>query len=123
MSINQSTIISHNGKRIFFSDYTNLSGEAFVNCINRHHKHQMEFIESENDTILVLTDVTGANGDREAIVCFKEKTQVAEKHIRKSAVIGVIGIQKVLLKGVNRFSRLNSKIFDSREDALQWLVE
>ncbi|MBN2342558.1 MAG: hypothetical protein JXX29_10930 [Deltaproteobacteria bacterium] len=128
MNRNQSSIITHNGKRIFFSDYTQLHGEEFVECIHRHHAHQMEFIQSEGANsegpgILVLTDVEGAMGCREVISCFKEKTKIAGKYIDKSAVIGLDGIQKLLLKGVNKFSNLNSRVFDSREEALDWLTK
>ena len=123
MNRNPSTIISYKGKNIFFSDYTHIPPEEFVDCINRHHQHQMEFIESQSTGILVLTDVTGSMANREVISCFKEKTKVAGSHIRKSAIIGVEGIQKLMLRGVNKFSRLNTRDFDTREEALDWLVE
>ena len=123
MNRNLSTIISYKGKDIFFSDYTHMPEDAFVECINRHHEHQMAFIDTQKSAILVLTDVTGSLATREIMSCFKEKTKVAGKHIKKSAVIGVEGIQKLLLRGVNKFSSLETQAFDTREEALDWLVE
>jgi len=123
MNRNLSTIISHKGEQIFFSDYTHVPPEEFVDCIHRHHNHQMEFIDSQETRILVLTDVTGSLATRDVMNCLKEKTKVAGKHIRKSAVVGVEGIQKLLLRGVNKFSRLDTRAFDTREEALDWLVQ
>ncbi|HEX7833261.1 MAG TPA: hypothetical protein VF787_26630, partial [Thermoanaerobaculia bacterium] len=43
-------------------------------------------------------------------------------HVKKHAVIGVRGIQRILAAAVARFSREPLYLFDAIEDARDWLV-
>jgi hypothetical protein len=38
-------------------------------------------------------------------------------------VIGISGLQRLIYEAVQRFSQRNIPVFDSREEALTWLVK
>ena len=59
----------------------------------------------------------------DAMDIMKGLTAKTKSHVHKRAVIGVIGVQKVLLKAVNRFSGQETVPFDSVDKALDWLVK
>lgn len=48
---------------------------------------------------------------------------VFKKHMKCSAVLGISGLKKILFDGYNRATgSTNVKAFNSREEALDWLV-
>ena len=42
--------------------------------------------------------------------------------ISKSAILGINKPKAILLRGVNLFSKLDVRAFDTKEEALDWLV-
>ena len=55
------------------------------------------------DSVLSLADVSGTYGTAENMKIIKGITAKTKTHIHKRAVIGIVGVQKVLLKAVNQF--------------------
>jgi uncharacterized protein related to proFAR isomerase len=116
-------IIKHRGKTVYYSDYTGMKDEAALDTIRSHYNQHRKFIDAGATDMLFLTNVENAVADRAIMKLFKETTQKNASHTKRSAVIGVEGIQKVLLNGVIRASGMNTKAFSSREEALDWLAE
>jgi hypothetical protein len=52
----------------------------------------------------------------------RKLTSKTKPHVHKRAIIGVNGVQKVLLKALNQFTGQESVAFDDNETALEWLV-
>ena len=54
----------------------------------------------------------------------EEQGKEIEPRIEKSAMIGIEGIRHILIAAYNRVTGAGSvqKLFDSREEALEWLV-
>jgi hypothetical protein len=48
--------------------------------------------------------------------------EVIERKTKKGALIGVMGIKKLLLKGYNIFTGGSLKAFNNEESALEYLV-
>jgi len=107
------------GKKILINDYSNLTNEEVLERI----KINEELIPSLGmDDILLLVDVTNDKGTAEIISSFKHIAKLIQPYIKKGAIVGITGIQKVLLKAVNRFSNLGLVPCDSREEAMNYLV-
>lgn len=110
----------HQGKKIFYADYSHMGLEEL--------KAEIASVEAilcsmPNNSVLSLADVSGTYGTPDAMKIIKGITAKTKSHVHKRAVIGVIGVQKVLLKAVNQFSGQETVPFDSIDKALDWLVK
>jgi hypothetical protein len=116
-------IVNHRGARIIDSDYSGLTGEPLNACIHEHNEEIWKLINLGEKNIRFLTDVTNTIGDRDTVKIFKETSKKHEPYTKKSAVVGVVGVQKVLLHAVNVFSDLKTLPFNTREEALDYLAQ
>jgi len=112
--------IEHAGHRILLHDYSNLSGDEYTNAI---HDRVASLTGSGLTDVLLLLDVTESFVSKDALAAFKQAGVDVRPHVSKIAVIGITGLQKYLLHLINQFSAVDAKPFDSRAEALDWLVE
>jgi hypothetical protein len=79
------------------------------------------------DSMLILSDFTGASFDAEAIRVMKETAVFNKPYVRKSACVGNTkvrpGFSRNLAELVGGFSRRELPGFQSRGDALSWLTK
>jgi len=116
-------IVHHRGVKIIDSDYSGLTGEPLNVCIQQHNNEIWELITLGEKNIRFYTDVTNTIADRDTVKIFKETSKKHEPYTKKSAVVGVVGIQKVLLQAVNLFSDLKTVPFTTRDEAMDWLSQ
>ena len=116
------TWIEHRGHRIWFADYSGLAGETFVRAI---HDTQQAFTSQNrpDGSGLILNDIDDAVIDTPALSALKETGVNVEPYVKKVAVIGVVGLKRMFLNIAVRFTGLTIQAFESRESALDWLVE
>ncbi|MFH1459561.1 MAG: STAS/SEC14 domain-containing protein [Candidatus Omnitrophota bacterium] len=113
--------IVYKNKRILFHDYSGIrgfqgEGEQLAQEVN-------EFVEKLTEyNILELVDVRNSFGDLESVKRLKEISKRLKPRIKKSAVIGVSGIKKVILDAINTFSERKIKPFKTEEEAKEWLI-
>jgi hypothetical protein len=114
--------ITHRGKQIMHSDYTNfemdLHGlQAEVNAVD-----DMICREPDN-SVLLLVDVSNTTTTVEVVELFKKSSARTTNHLHKVAVVGLSGIRRMLLDVISRFSGQQMTIFDNVEAAKDWLVQ
>jgi hypothetical protein len=112
--------MTHKGKKVFYADYSHLSPEEL--------KAEVASVlpilcSAPKDSVLSLADVRGTYGTPEAMNIIKGITAKTKSYVHKRAVIGIVGVQKVLLKAVNQFSGQETVPFDNVDKALDWLVK
>lgn len=112
-------IIQHRGKTIIIQNYTGLTGRAYIDAI--------EFNQNAGKTLdinkkRILIDVTDSVVDKDVMKAFKSVSKTASSEISRIAIIGVSGIQRMLLRTVATFSQLQVSSFDNRDKALEWLA-
>jgi Holliday junction resolvasome RuvABC endonuclease subunit len=112
--------MTHRGKKVFFAEYSHMSIEEL-----RTEVAAVEPVlcSMPKDSVLSLADVRGTYGTHDAINVLKGVTAKTKSHVHKRAVVGVTGVQKILLKAVNQFSGQETVAFDSMDEALEWLVK
>jgi hypothetical protein len=112
--------MTHNGKNIFFADYSHMTIDDLKAEIA-----QVEplLCSQPKNSVLCLADVTGSYASPDAVKITKELTAKTNYHVHKRAVIGVVGVQKALLKAITQFSEHETASFGSIESALEWLVQ
>jgi hypothetical protein len=111
--------MTHKGKKVFYADYSHMSLEEL--------KAEVTSVEPilcsmPKDSVLSLADVSGTYGTPEVMKILKGLTAKTKSHVHKRAVVGVVGVQKVLLKAVNQFTGQETVPFNSVDKALDWLV-
>ena len=109
----------YQGHEILLDDYKNVLPEQFPSLINR--MTELTF-ESGKKDILLIVDVTGAYANKETVNAFTESGKKSKPILKKTAVVGITGIKKILLNAVNKFSGVNAKAVSSMEDAKEWLI-
>jgi hypothetical protein len=73
-------------------------------------------------SVIALADVTGTTASAGAVKLFKESAAQTKPFIERQALIGIHGMKRYLAQTVTQFSGQPMKVFDTKEDALNWLV-
>ena len=112
--------MTHKGKKVFYADYSNQT----VDGLRKEAEEVAPVLcGMPLSSALVLADVRGTFGTREVMDILKKLTSKTQPHVYKRAVVGVSGVQTVLLKALNKFTGRETVPFNTIEKALDWLVE
>ena len=112
--------ISHKGNKILYVKYTGLSPEAMRDQVK---SATQTIIDTKSDQNLVLTDMQECFVDEAFLELSKQQGKLSLPHCSKSAIVGLTGVKKLLLKGVNAFTPKAREPFDTIEEAKEWLVK
>ena len=113
--------IEHRGRRILLLDYVGIYDPQEALAAVRH---SMEVVAAEPPkSLVILTDVTSSRYNAEVLQAMKEMAARNEPHVKVSAVVGVTGLLRIAYQAVMLFSKRNIRMFPSRPEALDWLVE
>ena len=111
--------IEHKGVQIFFIDFSNCPIEEAHEVI----KASLPQIRGNPEkTVLTMTYTDGGRFDSEIISSLKEFTRGNEPYVKAAAVVGVTGLQKVVLDAVSFFSKREFATFDDMEKAKEYLI-
>ncbi|HEY3316313.1 MAG TPA: hypothetical protein VGL40_13675 [Bacillota bacterium] len=112
--------IEHKGKRMMRLDFSHSGdGRAIFGAMDE--AKQLISKEPPN-SVLTVTDVTGAHYDGEMAAAMKEFTAFNKPYVKAAAVVGVTGLLKILYSAVVRFSGRQLVLFDDLEAAKEWLA-
>src|SRR5258708_24568990 len=94
--------ISHEGKQILLIDFSNCSaGEVGEVC-----RRVPEVVTKlPRNSVLILSDFTGASVDKEAIQAMKESAVFYKPHFNKTAWMGAENFPPAFAESLRRFSR------------------
>jgi len=112
--------ITHAGKRVLLIDNSGCSSREIV----ENYTECQRIVTAEPlDTMLTLSDFTGAEVDRAALVRMKEVAVLDRPHVRRAALVGIEGLPDAYYRSLMSFSVREFPTFKTREEALDWLVE
>jgi hypothetical protein len=74
------------------------------------------------NSVLTLTDVTGSQFNNAVRDGLEALTLHNKPYVKAGAVVGVTGLRKVLYTVVMKFSGRNLPVFDTQDEAKEWLV-
>lgn len=112
--------ILHKGKKILYINYSGLSIEEQLDLIREATQILLDSGSEEN---LTLTDIRGITISSEFVNFAKEMGKKSGLVTKKAAVLGIEGLKKFILYGVNRISGNIRQPFNTIEEAKDWLVE
>jgi hypothetical protein len=112
--------ITHRRKQILLVDLSNCSASELEKTV----RALPELVTTQpRGSVLILSDFTGASFDAEAIRTMKETAVFDKPYIKKSAWVGAENIPTALSAELRKFSRRDFPAFETRDDALTWLVK
>jgi len=111
--------ISYRGKQILMVNLANLSAAEVEKTV----RAVPEIVAARpRDSVLILSDFTGASFDQEAVRAMKESAVFDKPYVKKSAWIGVESFPEVFRQNLKSFSQREFPTFKSRQEALEWLA-
>ena len=111
--------IDHMGKRVLFINYSHCD-VAMLKAV-AEEGHRVISHEPPN-SVLTLNDVTGTTFDKESVAVLQAKVAANAPHVRRAAVIGISGLQRLIYEGVQAFTKRRLHLCENRQEALNWLV-
>lgn len=111
--------IEHRGKQIYQLDCSNCKA-AEIHQIIEECARQVQ--SQPPKSVMTMTIAGGGKFDQETITRLKELTKGNEPYVRKAAVVGITGLYKVVLMAVSTFSQRQFHLFDTVEEAKDFLV-
>jgi hypothetical protein len=115
--------IEFKGKEIYYVDYSGIkTNEDFLTVIRQTNTFREKIKAEGKKDLLLLVDITGSFVYGEVLSEIKKAGKITKEITSKEAVVGITGGKKILLNIVKSFSNMNIKVFDTVEDAKEWLA-
>ncbi len=113
------TKINHKGVEIVIADFSNKKWEQIFEYGEAYSK---DFL-AEGKPQRVLLDQSNIVMSAEVSRYFKASALKVQHLQEKLALVGVTGIQKIVANAIMALVKSNVKMFDTREQAMNWLAE
>jgi hypothetical protein len=115
--------IEHKGKMIYYVDYSNIkTNEEFLHVIRQTNAFREKARAEGKRDLLMLVDLTGSFVYGEVLEEIKKAGKITKEITAREAVVGITGGKRILLKIVQSISNMNLHVFDTIEEAKDWLV-
>jgi hypothetical protein len=111
--------IHHDGKEIFQLDFTNCSLEVASWVIAEAAK---KIQARPHNSVLTLTLIDGSSFDTAIANKLKQLVVGNKPFVRAAALVGLVGIQRVVYNTVTFFSKRDIKSFDNVGTAKAYLI-
>jgi len=111
--------ITHQGKQILFIDMTNCVSEEAMLIAS---EVQRVVTAQPRNSVLTLSDLTGGKFRRDAITRMKEVAVFDRPYVKRAAIVGAESLPNVFYEALKTFSQREFPRFNTREEAMNWLV-
>ncbi|MBK9926902.1 MAG: hypothetical protein IPP66_16650 [Anaerolineales bacterium] len=114
--------IEHNGKKIFYQDFSKLFFNAAA--VKAELAEVQEIVKAQpKDSVLILTDMRDTNIGSELLPSMNAASSATKAHVHKTAVLGVTGMKRKLADLLISLTGQQLKYFDDIDLAKKWLTE
>lgn len=121
---NRAFFVNHKGKEIFITTYNELGGDEYEKQTDYMKKFLLETVQIEGKEILNLCDFTNTKATSKVIQNLLDMAKSFTKvHVKKTAYFGITSLQKVFVRPFSVLGLGDFKVFDTKEDAMNWLVK
>lgn len=112
--------VEHKGKQILLIDFTDCTPQE-VMVISTAVRDVVR--RQPKGSVLALADFTGAQFSKDAVTRIKEVTTVDAPYVKRAAWVGTGSMPEAYFKAIQTFSTREFVPFESRAEALEWLVK
>ena len=117
---NRISFISHKDKKILLVDCSNCSVKQFEELAALV---PARVTAEPRGSVLLLADLTGSKIDKKSLEIIKPVLVFDRPHLKRSAWVGVENLPKIFYEHLKSFSQRELPLFQTREEAMDWLVE
>jgi len=117
--MDRSKFIQHKGREIYMLDCSDCKPEEIVLIIDECARQVQSRPEK---SVRTLTIAGGGRFDNQVLQKLKDLTQGNAPYVDKAAVVGITGLYKVVMNTIKLFSKREFHLFDSVEDAKDFLA-
>ena len=111
--------ITYEDVEIFFIDFSSCPIEEALKVIQAA---EPQIRSKPEKSVLTLTYTDGGKFDSRVIGSLKEFTKGNEPYVKAAAVVGIKGLQKIVLDAVSLFSNREFATFDDMDAAKEYLA-
>ena len=112
-------VITHNGKEVLFINHRGLTGEELFNSFKAANMFMLE----QKKKYLIVSDFTDTTGTKELNSYIQgEESKEVSKYIIAQAIVGLTGVKKMVLRVYNALTGVKSHMFDTVEEALDFII-
>ena len=111
--------VMHKGHAIFLIDFSHCQGKDMLLLLDQV---RADVARHEPGTVLTLADFSGAKIGKEVATKIKEVLTLDRPYVKKSAWVGTESLPRVFYENFKSFSRRDFPTFETREEAMDWLV-
>ncbi len=112
--------IEHRGKSIMMVDLSHCSPDQILALLEEFRD---KVTSQSPNSLLILADFTDANFDKSVITRMKELLVLDRPYVKHAAWVGTKSLPHVYYENFKSFSKRELPSFDTREEALEWLVK
>lgn len=120
MTVKDACFTSQYGKEIF---ELNFSYEDISEAVPLIEECARQIRQRPENSVLTLTTVAEGKFNTELVEKLKGLTKGNGPYVRRAAVVGITGVYKIVMTAVNIFSKREFKLCESKEEAIQYLLE
>jgi hypothetical protein len=114
------SFITHRGKAIMLIDFSHCEPKESLLLLE---EIQHTVARHEKGSLLTLADLTGAHVDKTVATRMKEVLVRDRPFVKRSALVGAESVPKIYYENIKAFSQRDFPPFQTREEAMDWLVE
>lgn len=119
--MNGASFMTHKGTQIVLLDFSGMQDPAAALAVVADTRRFVQSLPADGSA-LTCTDITDTRYDRRTVEAFKEMTQSNRPHVKAAAVVNRSAIHRAAISMVALFSRRKLEVFETRDQALDWLV-
>jgi hypothetical protein len=113
--------ITHNSQRILYQDFSNLFYNSQVVKDELLSVQEVVLGEPEN-SVLVISDFTNTEITGDLMPILNASSKATKSHVRKTAVLGVVGIKRIFGDLLSRITGQPLMYFMNDLQAKEWLT-
>lgn len=112
--------IEHKGKRILYEDFSETNPQTLPPVLDKAH----EMIAAEPESsVIAIVNVRGTQFNTKLVQQMKQFVKSNTPYIKATGIIGLSGLQSVVLHGIIQFTgRKNLHVFNTEEQAKEFLI-
>ena len=114
-------VINHMGKEIIIQEMIN--SKHIDENIRVFNETKGIILTKPPKSVLLITDVSGAFFNTQGAEEMKKFSTIITPHVKASAVVGIEGLKKIILRTLISVSGRDIKMFNTQAEAKEWLIK
>jgi hypothetical protein len=112
--------VKYKGQAIFLIDFSHCKGKEMLLLLDQV---RADVARHAPGSVLTLADFTSSQVDKAVATKIKEVLVLDRPYVKKSAWVGTESLPHVFYENFKRFSQRDIPTFETREEAMDWLVK